>query len=402
MKLPCTRGTQVAVSIFLLATAMGCASNREEATPATTTSLARSEVSSTLTSAPGAVLSPTSPASPISETEAVATPTWTSTPTSTPEPTLVPPTSTPSSTPSLSPTSPVVSARPTETPTLYPYGVVYAYEKSNWTEADRQAIRKHLEYLGGLGVNTIVQTFSSRLIDTGREADWLILLDEAERANMQVIARLWPVEDWDGQQFDLKPVESFLDVVRDHPALLGYLGLHEPLERFDSDQLREFYAGVKNLATELAIAHFMGDMAIFETSQRFPNRDFSAGICDICIIWYYPAGYVNGQPVFEEDLVRETLQTNRELVDERAPDSQLWFLGQTYAQQEHRRQLRMPTPEEMETIYAIADQEGADGFMWYPWLHGLYDQVLSDPDMEPQQQSVRHIYETYILPGSNE
>jgi hypothetical protein len=57
----------------------------------------------------------------------------------------------------------------------------------------------------------------------------------------------------------------------------------------------------------------------------------------------------------------------------------------------------MPTPEEMELMYTIAEQERVDGFLWYTWLHSNYDQVLSDPEMEAQRQAVRHIYESHIL-----
>jgi hypothetical protein len=282
-------------------------------------------------------------------------------------------------------------------PNSFPYGIVYAYSKSDWTESDRQAIREHLEYLNGLGVNTIVQVFSSRLIGTGRERDWLILLDEAEQINMRVIARLWPLQDWTGQGFDFQPIEAFLAVVQDHPALLAYLGLHEPLEVFDSDQLRDFYAGLKAIAPELPVAHLLGNMAWFDTSLRFSNRVFTAGICDICVVWYTPARYLDGEPFFEEDLFREIVRENRELVNERAPDAQLWVMGQTYTQLQHRHQLRMPTPEEMELMYTIAEHERVDGFLWYTWLHSNYDQVLSDPEMEAQRQAVRHIYESHIL-----
>ncbi|MBN1582136.1 MAG: hypothetical protein JXA89_15640 [Anaerolineae bacterium] len=281
---------------------------------------------------------------------------------------------------------------------LFPYGVVYAYSKDEWNESDRQDIREQLGRLQELGVNTIVQVFSSRLIGTGRENDWLILLDEAERINMQVIARLWPANEWNGKNFDYQTIAPFLSVVKDHPALLAYLGLHEPLEQFDSDQLRSFYTGVKELAPELAVANYMANMAIFDNSLRFPNRTFGPGICDICIIWYYPARYLDNQPAFEKELLREVLQENRELVDARTPGAQLWFLGQTYAQYQHRRQLRMPTPQEMQQIYAIAEQARVDGFLWYPWLHGSnYDQVLSSPEMEPQRRAVRLIYEHDIL-----
>lgn len=283
-------------------------------------------------------------------------------------------------------------------PDPHPYGVVYAFSKSDWTEADREAIREHLEYLRGLGVNTIVQVFSSRLIGTGAEKDWLILLDEAERMDMRVIARLWPLEEWHGETFNLDPIRCFLAVVQDHPALLAYLGLHEPLEKFDSDQMRDYYASVKRLAPEVLIAHYMANMAWFDQSLRFRNRELSSGICDICIVWYTPARYLDGEPLFEGNLFQEIVRANRELLDKRAPDAQLWVMGQTYAQHQHRHQLRMPSPDEMELMYTIAEQERVDGFLWYPWVHGsIYDQVLSDPEMESQRQAVRQIYESHIL-----
>jgi len=278
-----------------------------------------------------------------------------------------------------------------------PYGVVYPYPAGDWTEADRIAIRERLGYLRGLGINTIVQVFSSRLIGTGRERNWLIFLDEAKRADMHVIARLYPAGEWNGQGFDFQTIQSFLSLVQDHPALLAYLGLHEPLEQLNSEQLREFYASVKKLAPKLPITHYMGHMAWFDKNPRFPNREFTAGICDICITWYYPARYENGRPVFEERHLRERLLANRRLIDTRAPDAKLWFLGQAYAQHKHRRQLRMPTPQEMEQIYAITKQAQVDGFLWYPWLHNVYDQVLSDAEMELQRQAVRQIFDRHVL-----
>lgn len=286
---------------------------------------------------------------------------------------------------------------PTSTADLlhYPYGVVYPYAESDWIEDDRQAIRERLEYLRGLGVNTTIQAFPRELMGTGEENNWLLFLDEAQRAGISVIASVHPEVEWNGQGFDFQPIRSLLSVVRGHSALLAVLGLHEPLERFNSEQLRSFYAGAKELAPELAVAHYMGDMASFDKSVLFPNRDLTAGICDICITWYYPARSENNRPVFEEESLRRTLQSNRELIRERAPDAQLWFLGQAFMQRNNKQDLRMPTPGEMQMIFIIAREEQADGFLWYPWLHNLYEQVLSDPDMELQRQAVKCIHEEY-------
>jgi hypothetical protein len=292
------------------------------------------------------------------------------------------------------PVTPTVT--PQATPNPLPYGLVYATAKSDWTEADRTALRSQLEMIHDMGINTVVQTFSSRLAETGREADWLIFLDEAQRANIQVIARLWPLTEDENEPFDLEPVATFLEITGDHPALLAYLGLHEPLERFNSEQMRQFYASIKEIAPQVPVAHYMGSMALFDGSLRFPGRRFTDGICDICIVWCTPAQTRNGEPYFDETAVTQTVRDNRQLIDERAPSSQLWFLGQTYALAAHRHQLRMPTPDEMDQIFTLATNEGIDGFLWYPWLHGNYDQVLSSPEMEAQQQAVLPIIQSYL------
>jgi uncharacterized protein affecting Mg2+/Co2+ transport len=293
----------------------------------------------------------------------------------------------------LTPFPPTVIPQPTVS---LPYGLTYTSAQSHWSETDRGMLRDELEMMQELGVNTVIQTFSSRLIGTGDEADWLIFLDEAERADIRVVARLWPLTDGDGTTFDFEPAAAFLDVVGDHPALLAYLGLHEPLERFNSEQMRAFYDGMKQIAPDLPVAHYMGGMALFDGSIRFPGRRFTAGICDICIVWCTPAQTRGGEPYFDETDLVNTVRDNRQIVDERSPDSELWFLGQTYALEGHRHQLRMPTPEEMALIFDTAIAEGVDGFLWYPWLHGSYDAVLSSPGMEAQQEAVRQIYEDYL------
>jgi hypothetical protein len=253
-----------------------------------------------------------------------------------------------------------------------------------------------------LGVNTVLQVFSSKLLGSGNEENWLIYLDEADLVDIQVIALLHPDGKWTDSGFDYESIRGFLPVVGDHPALLAYLGLHEPLEDFTSEQLREFYQEVKTISPDLPIAHYMGNMAWFDLNLRFPGRRFTAGICDICITWYYPASRQNDKPVFEEKQLLKVIKENRDLVNHRAPDAQIWFLGQSYSQDSHSRRLRMPSPDEMERLFLSAAQEGIDGFLWYPWNHGNYDQVLSDDDMTLQRQGMRSIYENYIHPLSSE
>lgn len=277
---------------------------------------------------------------------------------------------------------------------IFYYGMVYPYSKNEWNEDDQPAIRERLAYLHSLGINTVVQAFSSEMIAKGTKQDWLIFLDEAQQVGIQVIARLYPSNEGIGREFNFQDIDEFLLLIQGHPALLAYLGLHEPLELFDSEQLQEFYRHIKAIAPDVRVAHFIDDMAWFDANPRFPGRIFGAEICDICIIWYYPALYKNDTFVFDMEHLQEMIRANRALVNERSSSSELWFLGQAHSQQENM--VRMPTSKEMEIIFEVTLQEEVDGFLWYAWLHDQYDQVLSDPGMEFQREAIRMIYETYI------
>jgi hypothetical protein len=272
------------------------------------------------------------------------------------------------------------------------YGVVYPYPEGDWDTTEHEAIRERLGYVQALGVNTVIEAFSAELIGTGNESNWLVFLDEAERAGIQVIARLYPEAKWDGRKWDLDAVQSFLSVVQGHPALQALLGLHEPFEQYTGEQLRKYYSSVKGLAPELPIAHYMGDMTEFDKSWRYPGREVTSGICDICIVWHAPAIVQNNRAVFEEKEFRRTLRDNLELIRERAPGAELWALGQAYSLSDYDPPLRMPTPKEMAAEYRVAEEEQVDGFLWYVWVHNLYDEVLGDPAMAPQRQVVQDVY----------
>jgi len=289
------------------------------------------------------------------------------------------------------------------------YGLVYPYPfmASAWDPGDVDDMEAALRNAKDLGVNTVIQPFPSALVDSGNEEWWRLFLDEAQTVGIDVVAYLWPSTTYTenpDDPFDYYDLKALLDEIADHPALVGYIGLHEPLEEgkgISDVELRAFYTEMKNYAPNLKLAHYMGDMAYWE--ERRSSSDgwtFSDGMCDICMIWYYPFRYVNGEPVFEQDLVAPVVQSNVDLVSERDSDAEVWFLGQTFTQEAHPRDLRMPTAEEMRKLYWLLMQEPVDGFMWYPWHHNdpVYDQVLSDPGMEDQQEAVANIVLKTYLP----
>lgn len=278
------------------------------------------------------------------------------------------------------------------------YGIVYPYPPGLWTEADRAAIGEQLETLHTMGVDTILQVFASRPAGPELENGWLIFLDEAERAGVRVIARVYPADERAWYGFRLKTIRRFLNVTGQHPAMLAYQGLHEPLEDYTSRQLQRFYRAMKRIAPDLPVAHMVGDIVAFDRNLRFPNREFAPDICDICIVFHYPAQSADDRMVFDEQGLQTLLRGNLQLAAQRDPGAQIWLLGQAFSQEDSRYSFRMPTPEEMQAIFTLAQKEGVDGFLWYPWIHDAYEQVLGDAGSQAQQEAVRQIAEKRATP----
>jgi hypothetical protein len=284
------------------------------------------------------------------------------------------------------------------------YGILYIYPhvSNDWYPSDRDAMDAVLNQIKDLGVTTVIQTFPQSLVgDPAREDHWLLFLDAAEEVEIDVIAYLWPSTVYPnvGDPFDYDDLKAFIDVVGDHPALVGYVGLHEPLEPLEEiseQELKDFYTEMKTYAPNLKIAHFLGNISYWDENRT--DWDFSDGVCDICMIYYFPFRYLSGDPVYEQNIVLSVVEPNVEIVAERDPDAELWFLGQAFEQSAHYRSLRMPTPEEMKELYWDVMQYPLGGFMWYSWRHtDQYDALLGDPGMEEQQEAVGNmVLKTYL------
>lgn len=304
-----------------------------------------------------------------------------------------------------------LSAGLSTTPDVYPpsyYGTLYLYVGNSpglWGEDYRDDMRAVLQQASAFSLTTVVQGFPNALADEGREEDWLIFLDEAEAAGIDVIGQLVLGGDNEDSclynpdtcQFNCDDLKHFLDEVGDHPAMIGYVALHEGLQRFDSDQFQALYAEMKAYAPDLLLTNYMSDIYWFEQHpELYPNRDFRNGICDICLLWYFPFRYIDGEPVFETTQVENLIENNLPLIRGRDPDAQFWFLAQVFAYDAHPRQLRMPTQDEMTGIYQLVMQYPIDGFLWYTWQHGTYDVCLGDPGMEEQQDHLESITESFL------
>ncbi|MCP4421901.1 MAG: hypothetical protein GY805_35255 [Chloroflexi bacterium] len=128
-------------------------------------------------------------------------------------------------------------------------------------------------------------------------------LDEASTLNMQLILRMnqgdW---GWNGRQFDLSILETMRPIF-EHPALIGFYGLHEPLERFTLDELRLFYQQYQEMVADPSVL-------LWHDVMRIPDG-FTDGICDLCGVATNP--HVNdpdnGNPINDWSRTNPRLET---------------------------------------------------------------------------------------------
>lgn len=283
------------------------------------------------------------------------------------------------------------------------YGVVYPNSSQDFESEDMATMEEMLVWSRAHGIDVVIQTFPASYIGTPKATLWLDYLDLAAQHEIDVLAYLIPNRTYTPPSgaFNFDELKAFLDVVGDHPALLGFIGLHEPLEPekgLSDSELRAYYAEIKSYAPHLKIAHYVNNLTRAE-ALRPDGWRFSDGMCDICIIWFYPCRFENDIPIYIEGQVTEVIAQDRRLIDERDPDAELWFLGQAFGQLDYATPLRFPSPEEMHNIYVSANQNQVEGFMWYAWQQSsIYDEVLGDPGNASQQEMIGTIASLYLKP----
>ena len=224
-------------------------------------------------------------------------------------------------------------------------------------------------------------------------ADAQAALDLAQSLNMKLVLRL-PSKDWswNGNQFDLTPLHEF-EPVFDHPALLGFYGLHEPWERFDDDQLRLFYQQFHEVVA--------GHNVLLWQDLGHIRPTFTDGICDLCGVSVGPHVWgQGGEPV--NDWERTTRKLDQALQYMAGTSATLCAGPQVYGRDFRsgmRTPVRMPTPEEyIENVRLVVETYGVRCITNYTWTHHSYDHVLGDADQAPLREAVRQMGERYFGP----
>jgi hypothetical protein len=248
-----------------------------------------------------------------------------------------------------------------------------------------------------LGFDVVLNDFS---YEAGPE-EWLAYLDAARRADLKVIAWLWP-EGWrldrrtNSWTIDAR-AQQFLRAVAGHPALFAVYGLHEPYWNecdrcgYSTAQQQALYRAIKAIAPVPVYSEING-FAFW--ADRGPATTIAPGVCDYCQTAFYP---FRQDGSYARDELLAHMEREIAALSRLAPESKLIWTMQSMSHRGDR--LRMPTPEEMldyaSIVYARPEIVGAWWYMW-DWDNDLYPEHLSiRPDLHP---TLRTIADTIVAP----
>jgi hypothetical protein len=248
-----------------------------------------------------------------------------------------------------------------------------------------------MRHIKALGSNITLQLFQQELT----AEDWQIYLDVAQQEGMLVIGRLGP-PDWNPDPADLSPILDVLALVAEHPALYGFVYLHEPWEVMDTSQMQDIYHEIKGHYPTLRLGVIWSGEIEKSIRRLDPLRQYTADLCDICII---NLKAFQNDPQSAEDQGLNRLKVSAEVIQAITPEVELWSSVQVWAPLDGgRRGFRVPQPDEMATLFcAIKAAYPLRGFMWASWALDMPEApTLDSSELMAQRQAVGDIYNSCV------
>ncbi len=289
-------------------------------------------------------------------------------------------------------TPPAVSSPPPVTAPDFYYGLIQPVATADEIRSP-EIVAQAMREIKDLGGNMVLQLFMPELPPEA----WKSYLDAAQQEGMLVVGRIGP-SDWNPDPADLSPILDVLAVVADHPALYGFVYLHEPWEVFTTAQMQAMYREIKAAHPDLRLGVIWSGEIERSVRRPDPRREYTDDLCDLCIVNL--KAFQNDPAGGYEDGLRR-MQNSAPVIQEVTPDAELWSSVQVWAppeDQENRRGFRVPSPEEMEELFCtLKPTYPLHGFLWASWeLDLLNVETLADPGLAEQRQAVRDVYETCV------
>ena len=215
-----------------------------------------------------------------------------------------------------------------------------------------------------LGTNYLIKSFSPGM-------NPVPFLDAAQARGWKVIFHFNDTVDYAHGVVYPSRIAAWVNQVKDHPALAGYLTVKEPswngISVSEMRALRNaFRAADPN--TDHRIYADYGDSPHFGTS----TNPWAAGIADTLIMNWYPVYISKG---YVSDAVK-WFPRMRNYVNSVTPGTPIWIMTQAFGAT--RYDLRTPTSAQMVREVGEAFRyAGANGIVFYTWVNAWYDHPLA-------------------------
>jgi len=189
-------------------------------------------------------------------------------------------------------------------------------------------------------------------------------LDTAYANKQRVILYFTDTVDYSTGRVYTGRIAPWVNQVKNHPAVLGYLSVKEPSwSGVTLSEMRSLYSAFKAADPKHMVAALLGDTPNFGESQN----PWGTGVADMLWVDWYPVtctkGYLPGAKV--------NFPKVRSYVDAKTPGTKIWLVTQGHKYTPGNR--CTPTNAQLDRqVKEGLSYLKADGFIFYTWKNGQY------------------------------
>lgn len=244
-----------------------------------------------------------------------------------------------------------------------PLGMVHPFD-TDYADGDRATLRKQLGEIKQLGVSVVLQEFDRNT----RGSVVRGYLDECQKAGLKAVVRWGRSQPgWvRNEKWDLDAFWSWLKPFKDHAALYGVVGLHDPMDEFTDAQIKEFARLFRELApnAKLVIAFNGGGRG--GDGPRLRGEALGSGWADAFLFEIAPFIEFQNQKRDAVDQVERLLKLGLTAIRRRDPKVEVWLSLQALEGDETRASF-MPSPEQMERLVKAVFDAGRPDMLWWQY-----------------------------------
>jgi hypothetical protein len=218
--------------------------------------------------------------------------------------------------------------------------------------------------LGALGsprTEVVVKSFSPGM-------NVVKYLDAAASHGQKVVAYFTDTVDYGSGTVHPDRVDPWVQAVKSHPALYGYLSVKEPSwSGISVSEMRSLYSAYRAADPDHPVIALLGDIPHFGSSAN----PWASGIANILWVDWYPVTYSRGYI----DTASKWFPKVRSYVNSVTPGTPIWLMVQGHGYKAGDRR----TPTSAELVRQVSDgfhYLKADGIVFYTWSNPLYDKDL--------------------------